>query len=281
MSSLAAAIGIAKPRPSAFDATAVLMPTTLPAPSRSGPPLLPGLIAASVWIRPSRVVSRPVDWSVTVICAVQAGDDPARHGLRVAAERAADRDRGLADLEGGRVADRRGVEPRRVDLDEREVGVVRDADDARRQLRAIGEGDRQALAVGDDVAVREDVAVRGQHDARTDAARRHRERRQAVRAHPVGRDGHHRFARRGDHLGEVRVGRRLDRPGGALRVAGVGERAGEQRHGAGGREGAGQEADGEQAGEAPTARAGRPGRPVGHRSIEPGRRCRLDVDVGG
>ena len=74
---------------------------------------------------------------------------------------------------------------------------------------------------------------------------------------------------------------RLDRPGGALRVAGVGERAGQERHGAGGRERAREEADGEEAGEAPTARAGRPGRPVGHRGIEPGRRCRLDVDVEG
>ena len=34
------------------EATAVLMPMTAPDASSSGPPLLPGLIAASVWIRP-------------------------------------------------------------------------------------------------------------------------------------------------------------------------------------------------------------------------------------
>ena len=44
-------IGIAKPIPCAPPATAVLMPMTLPARSRSGPPLLPGLIAVSVWMR--------------------------------------------------------------------------------------------------------------------------------------------------------------------------------------------------------------------------------------
>ena len=57
-------IGIAKPMPSASAATAVLMPMTLPPASRSGPPLLPGLIAASVWIR-LRIAVPSVDrrWS--------------------------------------------------------------------------------------------------------------------------------------------------------------------------------------------------------------------------
>ena len=36
---------------SATPATMVLMPTTWPARFTSGPPLLPGLIEASVWIR--------------------------------------------------------------------------------------------------------------------------------------------------------------------------------------------------------------------------------------
>ena len=51
MIGLAMLIGIAKPIPWAFEATAVLMPMTAPVASTSGPPLLPGLIAASVWIR--------------------------------------------------------------------------------------------------------------------------------------------------------------------------------------------------------------------------------------
>ncbi len=51
---LARSIGIAKPMACAELASAVLMPMTLPLRSRSGPPLLPGLMAASVWIRSSR-----------------------------------------------------------------------------------------------------------------------------------------------------------------------------------------------------------------------------------
>jgi hypothetical protein len=35
-------------------------PITLPDPSTSGPPLLPGLMAASVWIRPCRFAVVPV-----------------------------------------------------------------------------------------------------------------------------------------------------------------------------------------------------------------------------
>ena len=51
MIGLAMLIGIAKPIPSAVWATAVLMPTTSPCASRRAPPELPGLIAASVWMR--------------------------------------------------------------------------------------------------------------------------------------------------------------------------------------------------------------------------------------
>ena len=51
----AVSIGIAKPMPWAVDAVAELMPMTWPRPSRSGPPLLPSLIAASVWSRPVKV----------------------------------------------------------------------------------------------------------------------------------------------------------------------------------------------------------------------------------
>jgi hypothetical protein len=47
----AMSIGMAKPMPADCVATAVLMPTTAPLASASGPPELPGLIAASVWIR--------------------------------------------------------------------------------------------------------------------------------------------------------------------------------------------------------------------------------------
>ena len=54
-------IGMAKPMPLAFAAIAVLIPMTLPPASSSGPPLLPGLIAVSVW---SRLLIRPLSTSM-------------------------------------------------------------------------------------------------------------------------------------------------------------------------------------------------------------------------
>ncbi len=52
---LATSIGTAKPTPSLPPESVLicwLMPITLPSPSTSGPPELPGLIAASVWTAP-------------------------------------------------------------------------------------------------------------------------------------------------------------------------------------------------------------------------------------
>src|SRR6266566_180146 len=74
--SAALSIGIAKPRPSALEAVAVLTPMTSPDALRRGPPLLPGLIAASVWIRPLRVTGRPVSSSCTVISRSSAETIP-------------------------------------------------------------------------------------------------------------------------------------------------------------------------------------------------------------
>ena len=59
----AMSIGMAKPMPVESRSTAVLMPMTAPVASRSGPPLFPGLIAASVWMR---LVSRTLESSWTV-----------------------------------------------------------------------------------------------------------------------------------------------------------------------------------------------------------------------
>jgi hypothetical protein len=61
MTCLAWSIGMAKPTPMLPDdcpltlALAVVMPTTWPAPLISGPPELPGLMAASVWMASSSV----------------------------------------------------------------------------------------------------------------------------------------------------------------------------------------------------------------------------------
>ena len=51
MMGLAMLMGMAKPMPCAPPATAVLMPMTSPFASTSAPPELPGLMAASVWMR--------------------------------------------------------------------------------------------------------------------------------------------------------------------------------------------------------------------------------------
>ena len=66
-------IGIANPIPCALRATAVLMPITLPPESSSGPPLLPGLIAVSVWMRSwivlplSSWISRPIADTIPLV----------------------------------------------------------------------------------------------------------------------------------------------------------------------------------------------------------------------
>ena len=57
MIGLAMLIGMAKKMPCAPSAKAVLTPMTVPVSSTSGPPELPGLMAASVWIRLRRRAS--------------------------------------------------------------------------------------------------------------------------------------------------------------------------------------------------------------------------------
>ena len=57
---------MAKPIPWASPAMAVLMPMSAPSTSTSAPPLLPGLIAASVWMRSRRDSSWPVPLQVSV-----------------------------------------------------------------------------------------------------------------------------------------------------------------------------------------------------------------------
>ena len=134
----AMSIGMAKPMPVESRSTAVLMPMTAPAASRSGPPLLPGLIAASVWIR-------FVSWSSAVIWTVRPVAEmiPVVTVLGVRPERRADRDRELADPDVRRLADRRGRQAGDVDLDDREVGQRVDAVDRALELAAVLELDRQ------------------------------------------------------------------------------------------------------------------------------------------
>jgi hypothetical protein len=53
MTILAMLIGMAKPNPWPLATMAVLTPTTSPFKLKSGPPELPGLIEASVWMKSS------------------------------------------------------------------------------------------------------------------------------------------------------------------------------------------------------------------------------------
>ena len=128
---LAMSIGMAKQIPCADWMIAVLMPTTRPRLSSSGPPLLPGLSAASVWI------------TLSTRCPVMlrrlrpsALTTPGGHG-RVEAERAADGDHELPDAQLGRVAERRVRQPRRIGLHDRDVGPRVGADDAAGDLPAV------------------------------------------------------------------------------------------------------------------------------------------------
>jgi hypothetical protein len=69
----------------------VLMPMTLPRESSSGPPLLPGLMAASVWIRPSII-------AVFILQTAAERTDDAGGERAFEAEGVADGEHFLADL---------------------------------------------------------------------------------------------------------------------------------------------------------------------------------------
>ena len=190
-------IGIAKPMPWAPPAAAVLMPMTLPLGSNSGPPLLPGLIAVSVWMRLREDLA-----GLDRDAATERGDDPAGDRVRELAERAADGDGLLADLDRRRVTDRSGREPGRLDLDDGQVRQRVDAVDGRVERAAVLEVDRQLLGVtGDDVVVGQDQPVGVEDDA--GAGRRSLlglTRLRIGRRDPVGHDGHD---RRADGLDDV------------------------------------------------------------------------------
>src|SRR4051794_8101922 len=99
--------------------------------------------------------------------AVQRAHDARGDGV-LEAERAADRDRAVADLDAVRVGERQRVQLGlgRVDLDDGDVGRRVGADDLRARGLAVGEGDGDRGRAVDDVLVGGDVAVRVDHEAR-------------------------------------------------------------------------------------------------------------------
>ena len=194
-------------------------PTTRPPRSSTGPPELPWLIAASVWITPGR---REVGGG-RVDLAVQRRDDADRERLLLLlAERRADHGQRIADLEVARLAERCSTVSGcagRVDLQHRDVVEQVVADQLRGQRVAVLEVHEEVAPglhlgarvgtvvgrVGDDVRVREHVAVRRDDEAGAvhvlaadDGADRDDARRRRAGRSPARRTRRSRPARRAD-----------------------------------------------------------------------------------
>ena len=127
--------------------------------------------------------------------AAEGGDDSAADAVRIGkAERAADGDRELADLERGRIAERRHGQVRyAVDLDDGQVGQSVEAVCGAGQPAIVVEPDRDRLGARDDVSVGENPATRVVDDPGSDGR---------VAGAVVGHDLNHgraNLARGGDH----------------------------------------------------------------------------------
>src|SRR4030095_7338201 len=129
-------MGTAKLMPWAIANTAVLMPTTRPRESTSGPPELPGLSATSVWMMPS--MSRP---AVLPRTRSPGGAAPARRHGRLELERIANGDDELAHPQPCRLPQAHRGQRRRVDLDERQIGARVLADERRLEPATLRERD--------------------------------------------------------------------------------------------------------------------------------------------
>ena len=153
------------------------MPTTSPSASSSGPPELPGLIEASVWIAAvDREVGERVDRAV-------GGRDDARPRATGSARTGCRSPRPPSPTSTS-VSEPSGSgcrsSPSGSTFEQGDVGEGIEADDVRRDLVAVGELNvdlvglvqrpvRRAgrLGVGDDVGVGEDLAVVGDDEARS------------------------------------------------------------------------------------------------------------------
>ena len=140
---------------------AVLMPITSPCMLNSGPPELPGLIGASVWMKSSK---GPAPMSRPRAETMPAVTDAAQ------AEGIARRQHPLPDPHVAGRAERHGRQRRaRRDPQQREVGQVIRADHPRDVVGAVLRGDRHARGVADDMAVGDDDAGRFDDEARPGA----------------------------------------------------------------------------------------------------------------
>ena len=149
-------IGTAKPIPTEPPLRlkmAVFMPTASPLALISGPPLFPGLIEASVWMKSSYgppPITRPVALTMPVVtvCSRPKGLPMAMTGSPVSKRvRIAQRQHG--QIPGG------------VDLQERDVGLGVLAHDLAGEAPPVGQLDGDLGRAVDHVVVGEDVPVLG------------------------------------------------------------------------------------------------------------------------
>ena len=155
----------------------MLTPTTCARLVTSGPPELPGLSAASVWIRFS--IRRTVRARKR---SAERADHAGGHRV-LKAKRIADRDHQLARTQRGRIAERRRDQIRRRDAQNGEIRVRIVTDEVRHEIPAVWQrhADARRLArrsdlvakAGDDVTVGEDEAVGREDESRSRAARIH------------------------------------------------------------------------------------------------------------
>ena len=149
---------------SAGDAIAVLMPMTLPDESSNGPPELPGLIAASVWMTSCSVLFSVeiVRCSAETIPDVTVGVPSSASALPIATtESPTSTVFGVTELHDRQV--------RQNDLHDGEVVLRVDADDGRRRGARVGERHLDRERVGGDVRVGDDDAVAGDDEPGTGA----------------------------------------------------------------------------------------------------------------
>jgi hypothetical protein len=166
---LAVPPGIANPMPT-FPSTVppwicALTPTTFPSGRGEGPPELPWLIAASVWIASGIVrplgawISRP---TALTIPAVMVRSSP--NGFPIAVHRIADLHRVRFERE------RMEGRCRRLDTHDGDVARRVRADDGGGVRASAGEADADRARAGYDVVVRDDVALRIDDEAGSERA---------------------------------------------------------------------------------------------------------------
>jgi hypothetical protein len=165
--------GIAKPMPMLppeGDMICALMPTSSPFTLTSGAARIPavdrGVSLQEVFITP---VAEPGS------SAFGAHD---AHGNGLAdAERIADGQHDVADLNGVGVAERKGLQVGGLHLEQRQIAWLIGADESRVERAAVGQVDVDVVCAFDDVIVGQDISIRTDNDARAEPSLPERSRR--------------------------------------------------------------------------------------------------------